>query len=85
MSNLRVGCSATRIHCGSSVVNLGIERSTYLFNDVGAELLNRESAYIALELTNDSITEPAVVEIKDVLNDLKENKLLTRRIQIRLT
>jgi hypothetical protein len=41
-----------------------------LLNDIGAELLNRERADVANELTNDGITEPVVIEVEDILHDL---------------
>lgn len=44
--------------------------SKYLLDNIGAELLNRECADIANELANDSVTEPVIVEVEDVLHDL---------------
>lgn len=41
-----------------------------LLNDVGAELLNREGANVAEELTDDSIAESVVVQVENVLHDI---------------
>jgi len=43
----------------------------HLLDDVGAELLDRQSTNIAGELTDNSVTESVVIEIKDVLHNLK--------------
>lgn len=40
------------------------------FNDIGAEFLNRKSAYVACELADNTIAEPVVVEVQDVLYDI---------------
>lgn len=42
-----------------------------LFDDVRAELLDRECADVAHELPNDSIAKPVIIEIEDILNNLK--------------
>jgi hypothetical protein len=42
-----------------------------LLDDVGTELLHRQGTDVAGELTNDTVTEPVVIQIKDVLHDLK--------------
>jgi len=44
--------------------------SVYLFDDVGAELLDGKSTNVARKLTDDPITEAAIVEVQDVLDDL---------------
>ena len=44
--------------------------SAYLFDDVGAELLNGKSTNIARKLTDDTITEAVIVEVQDVLDHL---------------
>ena len=49
------------------------ERTTepcYLLNNVGAELLDGERTDVADELTDNGITEPIVVEVKNVLDNL---------------
>ena len=43
-----------------------------LLDDVRAELLHRESTHIARELSDDSVTEAIVVEIEDVLDNLRK-------------
>ncbi len=45
--------------------------SSHLLDNIGAEFLNRKGADIADELTNDSITEPVVIEVENVLDNLK--------------
>lgn len=53
------------------MVSIDLEgRMTYLFNDVGTELLNRKRANVASELTNNTIAETAVVQVEDILNNL---------------
>jgi hypothetical protein len=66
-------CSATRIHCILLVrfLNAVEGNCNHLFDDVGAELLDRQSTNIASKLTDHTITEPVVVEIKNVLHNLK--------------
>lgn len=49
-------------------------RRTNFLDNIRAKLLNRKSTNIALELTNYGITEPAVVEVKDVLHHLSNRK-----------
>lgn len=50
-----------------------VHRDTNAFlNNVGAKLLDRQSADIASKLTDDAIAEPVVVQIEDILNDLTE-------------
>ena len=51
-------------------------RSAYLLDDIGAELLNGQSADVTQKLANDSIAEPVVVEIKDVLHDIVAVRIL---------
>jgi hypothetical protein len=43
--------------------------SSYLLDDVGAELLGRQSADVALELANDGLDEPGVAQVEDVLDN----------------
>jgi hypothetical protein len=50
---------------------LDIIEPGYLLNDIGAELLNRKSADVANELANDGITEPVIIEVEDILHDLR--------------
>jgi hypothetical protein len=45
--------------------------SSHLFDNIGAEFLNRKGADIADELANDRITKPVVIEIENVLDNLK--------------
>lgn len=45
-----------------------------LLDDIGAELLNRQSTDIPCELADNGVAEPVVVEIEDVLNDLAQTK-----------
>jgi hypothetical protein len=45
-------------------------RPGYLLDNIGAELLNGKRADIANELTNDSIAEPVVIEVENVLDNL---------------
>jgi len=52
------------------LVNLVWFHSIYLFDDVGAELLDRKSTNVARKLTDDPITEAAIVEVQDVLDHL---------------
>lgn len=49
---------------------------TNLFNDIGAELLNRKSAHIPCELADNSIAEAIVVQVQNVLYDLVTEKRL---------
>lgn len=44
----------------------------YLLNDIGTELLDRKGADIPDELTNDCIAEPVVIEVENVLDNLKK-------------
>jgi len=44
--------------------------SKYLFDDVGAELLDGKSTNIARELTDDRVTEAVIIEVQNVLNHL---------------
>ena len=44
----------------------------YLLNNIGTELLNRKGTNIPDELTNDCIAEPVVIEVENVLDDLKK-------------
>lgn len=57
---------------------------TNLLDDVRAKLLNRKSANIAQELTDDTVAEAVVVEIQDVLHDLIKFSNRTD-LKIRLT
>lgn len=43
---------------------------THLLNDVGGELLNRQRADVADELTDDGLAEAVVVKVKDVLHNV---------------
>lgn len=43
---------------------------THLFNDVGAELLHRQDADVADELTDQRLAESDIVQVEDVLNDI---------------
>ena len=51
-------------------INLVWFHSVYLFDDVGAELLDGKSTNVARKLTDDPITEAVIVEVQDVLDDL---------------
>jgi len=42
----------------------------YLFNDVGAKLLDGKSTNVARKLADDRVTEAVVVEVQNVLDDL---------------
>jgi hypothetical protein len=44
----------------------------YLLNNIRTELLDREGADVADELTNDCITEPVVIKVQNVLNNLRD-------------
>jgi len=44
----------------------------YLLDDIGTELLNRKGADIPDELTDDCIAKPVVVEVENVLDNLKK-------------
>jgi hypothetical protein len=57
-------------------------RDTHLLNDIGTELLHRESAHVAKELTNDSITEAAVIQVQDVLHHIVAIWILYKRERI---
>lgn len=48
--------------------------TAYLLDDVGTELLDRQRADIASELTDDSVAETVVVQIENVLHDLGADK-----------
>lgn len=50
---------------------MGTMEISYLLNDIGAEFLNRKCTNVADELTNDRITKPVIVEVKDVLDNLR--------------
>ena len=52
------------------LVNLVWFHLVYLFNDVGAELLDRKSTNVARKLTDDPITEAVIVEVQDILDHL---------------
>lgn len=43
---------------------------THLLDDVGGELLNRQRADVADELTDDGLAEAVVVEVEDVLHNV---------------
>jgi hypothetical protein len=63
----------------------GMLRNTNaLLDNVGAELLHGQSADVASELTDDSVAETIVVEIKDVLYDLRGHQQLRSLIQYSL-
>jgi hypothetical protein len=64
-SNTDTLAAVTYEHGASNIIGL-----IDLLNDVGAELLNRERADVANELTDDGITEPVIVEVEDILHDL---------------
>lgn len=55
---------------GLALIEDYISHLTHLFDYVGAEFLNRQGANITGELANDTVAEPVVVEVEDVLNDL---------------
>lgn len=56
-----------------------ITEPCYLFNNVGAELLDGERTHVANELTDDGIAKPVVVEVKNVLDNLtKQTHQLAR-------
>jgi hypothetical protein len=42
----------------------------YLFNDIGAESLDRQGTDVASQLTNNGIAKPVVIQVENVLNDL---------------
>jgi hypothetical protein len=44
----------------------------YLLDYIGTELLNGKGADIPDELTNDCIAEPVVIEVENVLDNLKK-------------
>lgn len=44
----------------------------YLLDNIGTELLDRKGADIPDELTNDCIAEPVVIEVENVLDNLKK-------------
>jgi len=52
------------------LANLVWSHSIYLFNDVGAELLDGKSTNVARKLTDDRVTEAVIVEVQNVLDDL---------------
>jgi hypothetical protein len=54
-----------------SVGKLPQQPNTCLLNDIGAEFLNRKSAYVACKLADNTIAEAVVVQVQDVLHDLK--------------
>lgn len=49
---------------------LGLVPFIYLFDDVGAELLDGKSTNIARKLTDNAVTEAVIIEVQDVLDDL---------------
>ena len=51
-------------------INLVWFHSVYLFDDVGAELLDGKSTNVARKLTDDPITEAVIVEVQDILDHL---------------
>ena len=51
---------------------LGLVPFIYLFDDVGAELLDGKSTNIARKLTDDRVTETIIVEVQNVLDDLSD-------------
>jgi hypothetical protein len=58
----------------------------YLFDDVGAELLDGKSTNIARKLTDDTVTEAVIVEVQDVLDDLFDiNQTCCQQIEMKRT
>lgn len=49
----------------------GALSTTYLLDDVGTELLHRQGTDVPKELADDSIAEAVVVEVQDVLDNLR--------------
>ena len=88
MSILRVLCSATRMHCRRNVderppCHLTLT-STHLLDHVGAELLHRQRADVPGELPDNRIAEAVVVQVQDVLNDLRPASVSERRRKLQL-
>ena len=54
----------------TGVHKFGLVPFIYLFDDVGAELLDGKSTNIARKLTDNAVTEAVIIEVQDVLDDL---------------
>ena len=46
--------------------------ATHLLYDIRAELLDRQCAYIAGELTDNRIAEAVIVQVENILDDLHQ-------------
>lgn len=53
-----------------------IRLHAHLLNDVGGKLLHRQGADVANELTNDSLAEAVVVQVKNVLDNVVAEGIL---------
>ena len=58
--------------------------STHLLDHVGAELLHRQRADVPSELPDNRIAEAVVVQVQDVLNDLRPASVSERRRKLQL-
>ena len=58
--------------------------SIYLFDDIGAELLDGKSTNVARKLADNPVTEAVIVEVQDVLDNLFDiNQTCFQRVGIK--
>lgn len=58
----------------------------YLFDDIGAELLDGKSTNVARKLTDDRVTEAVIVEVQNVLDNLwKINRTRLQQAEMKRT